>query len=471
MSTKGLKAVTEKNTAESEKDNKPKKPHSDINIGLVVFLFVLIYLGIVIYTFLTKTEVSLFEVRPGTLFSDKKYTGIIIRSEEIVNTEKAGYVNYYFREGDRISKNETLYSIDLDRSIYDRLTEDGTEVLLENDDLSELKGIINRRYREAYSYSDYKDIKEDLCIAYTKQLDKRLLKNLNEAVKESGVKESFEVVKSVKAGILSMTFDDLSDLNIDSINKDLFEKSGEVKKVSSSDLIEKNSPVYKIITKDEWKIVVLIDEDLFVKLRENETVPFTINKKQTIVAPIETFTKGNEYYAVLSLSKYITNYTTQRYVDISFSTPYSEGLKIPYSAITNRNYYRIPEEYFAYSEDGSECYLYVEYFDAKEGKTDYNKVLTDVFYDDNIYKYIDTDYFKGETVIKCGENRNMLYTYTVMVEGCYNINNGYADFRRIERLKSGEDYVLVKTNSVSGLSEYDHIALDAAKVKQGEVIY
>jgi hypothetical protein len=65
----------------------------------------------------------------------------------------------------------------------------------------------------------------------------------------------------------------------------------------------------------------------------------------------------------------------------------------------------------------------------------------------------------------------MLYLFAVKLEGAYNINNGYAVFKRVERLESGTDYVLVKRNSPSGLKAYDHIALKADKVTEGAVIY
>lgn len=443
----------------------------DINIGIVVFLFVLIYLGIYIYVFFTKSEVALYEVRPGTLFSDQKYTGIILRTEEIVYTDNAGYVNYYFREGDRVSKNEMIYSIDSDKSIYDRLMGDGNEIMLENNDISELKQRIHKEYREADTFREYKNLKEELSIAYTKQLDKRLIKKLNDIVKDTGITDNFNIVKSEKAGILSFTFDDYSNISFEDITESTFEAAKEGTHINTSDLVAKDAPVYKIITADNWQIVVDIDEELFKKLRDNNTVTFIINKKQTITAPVETVTRKNKYYAVISLSKYITNYTEDRFVDISFDTVVTEGLKLPLTAIANRNYYRIPSEYFVYDEKTEEYSLMVEYYDKDSGERAYKPVITEIFYDDKIYKYVDTDILPPETYIKTDDSRNLLTTYTVMLEGAYNINNGYAVFKRIERLTTEGEYTLVKKNSVSGLSEFDHIALDSSNVNQGEVIY
>ena len=89
------------------------------------------------------------------------------------------------------------------------------------------------------------------------------------------------------------------------------------------------------------------------------------------------------------------------------------------------------------------------------------------------YFYIDTNLLPSDTYIATGsENvRSMLYVFITKVEGAYNVNNGYAVFKRIVRISTGEDYVIIEKNSVSGLSEFDHIALDSGKVEEGAVIY
>ncbi len=448
------------------------KQKKDINIGIIIFLFILIYIGICVYIFFTKSEVSLYVVRPGTLFSDKTYTGIILRTEETVNTNMAGYVNYYFQEGDRISKNETVYSIDSDKSIYDKLSGDGSEIMLNSEDLIELKGQINKAYRNAQNFKDYKELKDSINVSYTRQLDKRLIQNLNKLVRESNIDASFEVIKSEKAGIVSFCFDSLSELTEEALSKDLFDNIEEEQVLYTSDLLETNAPVYKIITEDDWKIAVMIDEELFYKLHDKDSVSFTINSEQTITAPVKVLTKKEEYYAVISLSKYITNYTDCRYVDISFDTAKTEGLKLPLSAIAYKNYYRVPSEYFTYDSKENSVFLSIEFYDKNSGERAYKQTETEVFYDDGAFKYIDCNLFPEETYILVGGgNRIMLNTYITKLEGAYNINDGYAVFKRIERLETNDEYTLIRKNSTSGLAEFDHVALDVLKIKEGEVIY
>lgn len=450
------------------------KTYKDINIGLVVFLFIIIYIVINVYIYFTKSEISIYEVPSGTLYSTQTYKGLIVRSEEIFKTDMAGYVNYYYQEGDRIRKNETVYSIDSDKSIYNRLTGDTSEIKLSNEDVQNLKRYITGEYAENSRFSDYEGLKEQLLTSYRKQLDETLLQNLNKIVAETGLSSNFSVVKSEKAGILSYSIDDMPLITEDNVTPELFKSGNEVcTSLYTSELLAAGSSVYKLITEDNWKIIVHIDENLFKKLHEKKSVSFTVNGRQTITADFTSFVKDDDYYITIYLSKFITNYTKYRYLTISFDTAGSEGLKIPVTSLVYKNYYRIPVEYFVQGSDTDVFALKTESYDPDKGERTYINKDVEIFYSDGQYYYIDTNAFPSDTYIATGsENeRSMLYVFITKVEGAYNVNNGYALFRRIVRITSSGDYVIIEKNSMSGLSEFDHIALDAEHVTEGAVIY
>ena len=115
------------------------RKRKDINIGIIIFLVILVYVLFHVYTFFTKREIPLYEVQPGELYITSQCDGMILRDEKLVYTEIAGYLNYYFGEGSRIAKNSTVYSIDSNRDIYDLLAGSATEIKLSGDDLEDLK--------------------------------------------------------------------------------------------------------------------------------------------------------------------------------------------------------------------------------------------------------------------------------------------------------------------------------------------
>ena len=55
--------------------------------------------------------------------------------------------------------------------------------------------------------------------------------------------------------------------------------------------------------------------------------------------------------------------------------------------------------------------------------------------------------------------------------GVYNINKGYADFRRIRILYQNDEYSIVESNTAYGLNVYDFIVLDTSTVDENELIY
>ena len=57
------------------------------------------------------------------------------------------------------------------------------------------------------------------------------------------------------------------------------------------------------------------------------------------------------------------------------------------------------------------------------------------------------------------------------LEGVFNVNKGYAVFRRIEKIKENDDYCIIKEGTNGGVALYDHIALDATTAVESSVIY
>ena len=56
------------------------------------------------------------------------------------------------------------------------------------------------------------------------------------------------------------------------------------------------------------------------------------------------------------------------------------------------------------------------------------------------------------------------------MQGVYNVNKGFAVFKQISPIASNDEYTIVETKTSYGLSLYDHIALDGAKVKENQTI-
>ena len=65
----------------------------NINIGIIIFGVVFIYLIVTVLMYLTSNHISSYEVREGTILKDNAYTGLAIRDEEVIPADQSGYVN------------------------------------------------------------------------------------------------------------------------------------------------------------------------------------------------------------------------------------------------------------------------------------------------------------------------------------------------------------------------------------------
>ena len=104
-----------------------------------------------------------------------------------------------------------------------------------------------------------------------------------------------------------------------------------------------------------------------------------------------------------------------------------------------------------------------------------------LYYADEENYYVDP----RESDFSTGKEKLPMGTYLVMEEsqdrfqvgmsdklqGVYNINKGYTQFRQINILSQNEEFTLVEEGTSYGLTVYDRIVLNGDAVDEDEVIY
>ena len=55
----------------------------DINIGIIIFVIIFIYLIFNVFSYLTETHISVYEVEQGTIAVNNVYNGLILREEKV----------------------------------------------------------------------------------------------------------------------------------------------------------------------------------------------------------------------------------------------------------------------------------------------------------------------------------------------------------------------------------------------------
>ena len=135
-----------------------KKVSMNINIGMLIFAMIFIYLIFTVYSYMTKEKIQFYEVTDGSIVDDKSYTGIILRQENIQYADSAGAINYYVREGKRASVGMSIYSIDERGNVSAMMEEQnqGTGALTDRD-IADLRKQLNT-YILSYSDETFDDV-------------------------------------------------------------------------------------------------------------------------------------------------------------------------------------------------------------------------------------------------------------------------------------------------------------------------
>jgi hypothetical protein len=428
--------------------------------------------------FFTKEHLTIYEVREGTTADDFVFQGLIFRKEKVIYTDTAGYINYYHRDGDRISKNSTVYSVDANKDSFDLISSTDESLSISDDETSSIKNEI-RDFHKSYENGNFikaYQLKSDLEGSILQVVNDNMLTNLQNVLAENGESSTLKVVKSSSSGVITYTMDNYEELSIDNATSENFNTDNYAKtQLRTMELIENKSPVYKLITSDKWNILLLLNEEQYIKLQDKSTVKITFSDDGlTANVPITLSKKGAEYYATLSLDKYMNYYMNQRFVSIEISVNSAEGLKIPVSSIVDKEFYLVPLEYFTKGGNSDSNGLNREVVTVKDGKEQISTefIPTDIYYSDEEYGYVDGRLFEtGDWIIKNDSEDRYQLLEKKTLEGTFNVNKGYAIFRRIEILYSNEEYCIIKKGTNYGLSVYDNIALDGNTAVEQAVIY
>jgi hypothetical protein len=174
----------------------------------------------------------------------------------------------------------------------------------------------------------------------------------------------------------------------------------------------------------------------------------------------------------------MVRFADQRYIEVEFLIDDEVGLKIPNTAIVEKDFYLIPKEYLV-EEEGEQGFM-KEVYDENGGST-VEFISMTLYYADDEYYYVDpneSDYTTGKNKLSAGnylvltdsQERYQVGT-SRSLQGVYNINKGYTQFRQISILYQNEEYTLVEQGTSYGLTVYDHIVLNGDTVDEEEIIY
>lgn len=446
-----------------------------INIGMVIFAVIFVYIVICVFMYFTQKHIEAHQVTMGSLSSNNIYRGIALRDEEIVNAQKAGYVNYYAREGERVGVGNLVYTLDESGRLADYISTENSDSTLTERDLNELKSEIlgfknnfNRKY-----FSSVYDFKYSVKGTVLKLANANILENIDK-INASGMSELISFCRAPVTGIVIYSVDGYEALKLEEFTSELFDtKTYEKTQLIGNDLVEAGQPVYKISTNEDWSIVIQTDRDKADELLEAEFVKVKFLKNQdTSWGEVSSYTNADgEIFIKLTFTNSMVTFCTDRFIDIELILEEDTGLKIPNSAIVQKEFFIVPKDYVVQGGNSNSYGVMLEtYGEDGTAKTEFTETT--------IYGETETEYYLDDMILRIGNyilKPESMEKYAISkrgsLTGVYNINKGYADFKQINILYQNDEYAIVKSNTQYGLNVYDYIVLDSEAVEDNEFIY
>lgn len=448
----------------------------NLNIGMVIFATIFVYIIICVIGYFQTEHIVGYSVKEGSLTSNTIYKGLALREEKIVTSTDAGYVNYFAREGERAAVGNLIYTIDETGKLSDYIkSNESGENTLSDADLSELKTEIVS-FTSNFDRSDFASVynfKYNVEGTVLKLANYNILENVDALNGASGT-SLINYCYADESGIVVYSTDGYEDMTLQDVTKDSFDQDAYEKvHLVNNELIAKGDPVYKLATNEDWSVVIPVDEELAAQLEEEEYVKVRFLKNQYTAwgkVTINTNADGDSFAALTFTNSMIT-FCTDRFVDIELILEDESGLKIPNSAIVEKEFFIVPKEYVTQGGNSNNYGVLLETYDE-------NGNATTKFVETNIYDETETEYYLDDSVLRAGNyllkpdsTDKYAVSKTGSLIGVYNINKGYADFKQVSILYQNDEYSIVKSNTSYGLNVYDYIVLDAATVHDNEFIY
>lgn len=450
-----------------------------INIDLFFFGAVAVYICVICYMGMNSVHIAGYEVNAGTLSVNHTYTGFAIRQEDVYYADTSGYVSYYARAGERVSGSSLIYTVDEKGEINDLIQQNAVSASLTDESFSELRGEIRS------FISDYDDIRFSDVYDFESSIQGTVMDLANqsmlESLEEAGEDTMFSRIYAGGVGILEYYTDGYEDVTLESMNEEMLDPSSYAPQTLKKELIQEGEPAYKLSTSEKWSLIVPLSAEEAAEFQQDDTkymeVEFT-RDKTTAWANFSIVNVGATPCAKLDFNNSMVRFSDLRYVEVEFLIDDEEGLKIPNTAIVEKEFYLIPQQFLV--EQGDEKGFMKEVYD-ETGQSSVEFVSMTLYYADEENYYVDPkeeDFTTGKVKLPIGTyltapdtGERFQVGQNGVLKGVYNINKGYTQFRQINILYQNEEYTLVEEGTSYGLTVYDHIVLNADAVDEEEIIY
>lgn len=446
--------------------------HFSFRIGYVFILIMFIYVSFHVFSYITKKNITVYEVTNGTISSNREFNALAIREEELIQSAGEGTILYLASNFQKIGARSQIYAIDSDGSISSNMnfTKLDTE-FFSPQSISKLSSTIND-FMLDFNPSNFNKVynaKTDISTQIDQLYSAGAMKAMAPQIEQAVANGSFSIYYGSKPGVVVYSTDGMEDLKVKDITPELLSNSSYTNTIyNSKEKVFTGQTIGKLITSDKWNLIIQLDDELKAEMEEDEYVHIEFLEDEVSTwCTCKMKEKNGKTFLVIGLDDGVDRYCDSRYIHIKLLDRSVSGLKIPNSAIVEKEFFEIPKSYFYQGNDtNGDLGLMVKSANAN------NFVVPDIFYEtDNTYYIDSTDVSEGDVIMKAGSTTTyVIGTHKSSLKGVYNINKGYTIFKIISIKYQNDDYSVIESGTNYGVSMYDHIVLQGDTVNEGQLI-
>ena len=443
-----------------------KKKH--VNIGIIIFGVVFIYLVMTVLLYLTAQHISVYEVRVGSILRDSTYTGLALRNETVIRSDGKGYVNYFVSEGSKVGAKTEVYALS-DQKLQFEEDKKKTQKLTsaEQDSIRQKTQTFCENYVDE-SFSDIYTLRSSIDSILDGKSNQSKQEQLAQMVDSDT--DGLAIYSAEADGIILYSTDGFENIKPADVTPEMLSKKNYNKTEQKNNTkIKSGDPVYKIVSDDDWTLIVPLGKQTAKELKDALSVQVRFPKDNETMTAVFSVKKVNgSYLGYLTFENSMVRYAQDRFVDVELVLEDQSGLKIPKSAVTTKSFYVIPDDYLTQGGNSNATGVLVD-----TGKEHAEFQSINIYYRDAIngLVYVSKDDFKENTTLRKPDSEDSYkIKKTRKLKGVYNINRGYAVFRQIQILCESDEYYIIQNGDNYGLSNYDHIALNGKDVHEGDVV-
>ena len=449
-----------------------------MNSAFIIFGIILVYVIASVIKSFARDPITTYKVTSSNINDNISATGIALRNENEITSAKSGYLIYFVRDGEKVKKNAPVCTVDETGNIINAIKQAGESddgnTLFTHADYTNIRDTIDT-YKSSYTNESFYNLYNFRSEIESKVMDlssQVMMKQINSG--GAAISSTLQNIKAGESGVVSYYIDGYEDKTPETLSDEDFNHANYKKtSLKTGDILDSGSTVFKMTADENWHIVCQISEEQAKNLQEEEKVRFTINNDPNeIRSEFSLIPKEDKTYLVIPLNKYMIDYISERFLNVEIILNKFDGLKVPNSAIIEKETYKIPKDYIQEDEDAAIKTVKVIRFDEEASGTDAENmdVELNIYKTDEDYYYVSKDSFKDTDIVMAGKKEvPTLSLEREKMEGVYLANAGVADFNEIEVIKSQDEFTII--NADGNLKEFDNVVLDAADVYDNQTLY